>query len=83
MAEWLDQRRGAGGEASLAIPISGPEAAGTLYVEADKAAGRWRFSALQLAPRDGGPRIDLLAAGAGGSATAGLPPAGPYPGGAL
>lgn len=62
---------GPGGEASLAIPLSGPKGAGKLYVEADKVAGLWRFSTLELAPRDGGSRIDLLAESSGSGGAAG------------
>jgi hypothetical protein len=52
------------GETSLAIPISGPNGKGTLYVEATKSAGTWTYAVLEVAV-DGQPgRIDLLA-GAG------------------
>jgi hypothetical protein len=48
------------GEASLAIPISGPKGKGTLYVEAAKSAGTWTYTVLEVAV-DGQPgRIDLL-----------------------
>lgn len=36
------------GEASMAIPVRGPEGRGTLYVEATKAAGRWSYTTLTL-----------------------------------
>lgn len=37
---------GPSGEAELAIPISGPRGAGTIYLEAHKSAGAWKFSTL-------------------------------------
>lgn len=50
----------ASGEASLAIPISGPKGKGTLYVEATKSAGVWTMDVMAVAV-DGRPgRIDLL-----------------------
>ena len=59
---WLTgsiQINGPSGHASLAIPLKGPKGAGTLYVEAFKRAGEWRYQTLELAPPSG-PRIDLL-----------------------
>ncbi len=48
------------GEASLAIPISGPKGKGTLYIEATKSAGTWTYTVLEVAV-DGQPgRINLL-----------------------
>jgi Cytochrome oxidase complex assembly protein 1 len=47
------------GEAHLSIPVSGPKAKGTLYVEATKRAGEWQFQTLQLKLASG-RRIDLL-----------------------
>ena len=51
---------GPSGDAVLAIPLEGSKAEGTLYLEATKQAGRWKYSLLELAV-DGRPeRIDLL-----------------------
>ena len=50
---------GASGSASLAIPLSGPAGAGTIYVEAKKRAGIWRYQTLEFAPSTG-ERIPLL-----------------------
>jgi hypothetical protein len=48
------------GEASLAIPISGPKGKGTLYIEATKSAGTWTYTVMEVAV-DGQPgRINLL-----------------------
>jgi hypothetical protein len=50
---------GPGGEASIAIPVSGPKGKGTVYIEATKAVGGWNFEHIQLQV-DGHPeRIDL------------------------
>jgi hypothetical protein len=46
------------GDANLAIPLSGPNGAGTLYVEAVKSAGEWSYSTLRL--DTGSEHIDLL-----------------------
>jgi cytochrome oxidase complex assembly protein 1 len=48
---------GPSGEASLAIPISGPKGEGTIYVEATKAVGQWHYSNLVFEVK--GTRIDL------------------------
>ena len=50
---------GPSGDASLAIPLSGPKGAGTIYVEAKKKAGTWRYETLEFAPSDGA-RVPLL-----------------------
>jgi hypothetical protein len=52
---------GPSGKADLAIPLSGPKGAATLYVIATKEAGKWEYSTLEVAPDDGGPRIKLSA----------------------
>ncbi len=49
------------GQADLAIPISGPKGAATLYVEAEKSAGKWEFSTLMVALEGAATKIDLLA----------------------
>lgn len=46
------------GEASLSVPLSGPNDSGTLYLEAQKSAGQWTFSTLIL--DTGESRIDVL-----------------------
>lgn len=48
----------ASGEANLAIPLKGSRGAATLYVEANKRAGKWQYETLVVA-LDGGQRIDL------------------------
>jgi hypothetical protein len=50
---------GPSGSASLAIPLSGPKGAGTVYVEAKRRAGTWRYETLEFAP-DSGDRVPLL-----------------------
>ena len=47
------------GEADIAIPVSGPKGAGTVYAVASKSAGRWTFSKLELEVKETGQRIDL------------------------
>jgi hypothetical protein len=51
---------GSSGEADLAIPISGPEDKGTIYAVAEKSAGRWIYSILEVEIKTTGERIDLL-----------------------
>ncbi|HEY9144816.1 MAG TPA: cytochrome c oxidase assembly factor Coa1 family protein [Arenimonas sp.] len=50
------------GTASLAIPIAGPRGSATIYVEARKSAGAWKYRDLLVELKPGGERIDLLAA---------------------
>ena len=52
---------GPSGEAELSIPVAGPQAEGTLYLEATKRAGKWEYALLELAVDGRGERIDLLA----------------------
>jgi hypothetical protein len=54
------QVSGPAGNAQLAIPITGPKAQGTLYVEALKSAGQWRFSTFVLEVEPTRQRINLL-----------------------
>ncbi len=49
------------GEADIAIPISGPEGRGTIYVVATKNAGQWQYSVLEVAFEGSEDRVDLLA----------------------
>ncbi len=51
---------GSSGNADLAIPISGPEDEGTIYAVAEKSAGQWAFSILEVEIKTTGERIDLL-----------------------
>ena len=51
---------GASGQASFAIPVSGPKGKGTVYVEARKSAGEWVYSTMVLETDDPKQRIDLL-----------------------
>lgn len=51
---------GSGGHADLAVPLSGPRAEATLYVMADKSAGRRRFTTLVLELDETAERLDLL-----------------------
>jgi hypothetical protein len=49
---------GDAGEASLSIPISGPDGSGTIDVNATKSGGTWSYSRLQVR-LDGGQVVDL------------------------
>jgi len=51
---------GPSGSADLSIPVSGPRGKATVYLVAEKTAGLWEFSTLQVAISDTGQRIDLL-----------------------
>ena len=51
---------GSSGNADLAIPISGPEDEGTIYAVAEKSAGQWAFSILEVEIKATGKKIDLL-----------------------
>ena len=48
------------GDANLAIPVSGPQGSGTLYVVAKKRSGRWVYDSLELEIAEDGRRINLL-----------------------
>lgn len=50
---------GPSGQASLAIPLSGPKGDATIYVEATKSAGVWQFQTLVAQVKNTGQRIDL------------------------
>lgn len=52
---------GPSGRAELSIPVSGPRGTATIYVEADKSAGAWKFKTLIAELDAGNERIDLLA----------------------
>lgn len=49
------------GVAKLSIPISGPEGAATIDVQATKTSGRWNYSRLLVTLADGGRKVDLTA----------------------
>jgi hypothetical protein len=51
---------GVSGESNPAIPISGPESKGTIYVSANKLLGQWNYSGLVVEVRQTQQRIDLL-----------------------
>ena len=51
---------GSSGNADLAIPISGPVDQGTIYAIAEKSAGQWAFSVLEVEIKTTGERIGLL-----------------------
>jgi hypothetical protein len=46
------------GEASLAIPLRGPQGRGTLYVEGRKSSGEWHYTLLRVRLHDG-TNLDL------------------------
>jgi hypothetical protein len=48
------------GQASLSIPISGPNGKARIYAEASKSRGRWMFSRLTVEVRGTRQIIDLL-----------------------
>ncbi len=54
------QISGPSGSADLAIPVSGPDGNATIYVVAEKRAGAWQYSTLEVAVHDTGETIDLL-----------------------
>lgn len=51
---------GPSGHADLAIPLSGPQGEGTLYVKAEKIAGQWEMRRLEVEVEGHAERIDLL-----------------------
>ena len=51
---------GPSGEADFETPISGPAATGTLYVTAERRAGRWVFQILEVAISGKAERINVL-----------------------
>ncbi len=48
------------GYADIVIPISGQKGSGSLYVQAEKVAGSWEYSTLQVNVHDSDISIDLL-----------------------
>ncbi len=51
---------GASGKADLAIPVTGPKASGTIFVDARKSAGEWQYTTLVVEVEPGKERIDLI-----------------------
>lgn len=51
---------GPSGEASLGIPLEGPLAEGMAYVEAEKAMGVWKITAMEVEIEPGGKRIVIV-----------------------
>jgi hypothetical protein len=51
---------GATGSADFATTLRGPIGRGTLYVTAEKEAGRWKYRVLEVAVEGKSERIDLL-----------------------
>jgi hypothetical protein len=51
---------GTSGKADLTIPISGPKGKGSIYVDATKFAGEWKFNRLEVGIDGETDRIDLL-----------------------
>ena len=51
---------GSSGKADLTIPISGPKGKGTIYLDATKFAGEWKFNRLEVGFEGDPNRIDLL-----------------------
>ena len=56
---------GPSGHADILVPLEGSKHSGTLYGVADKSAGRWTFSLLELEVEGRPNRIDLRAAAPG------------------
>ena len=48
------------GNADLEIPISGPKNSGSIYAVAQKSAGQWTFSRLEVAVKGRSSRINLM-----------------------
>ena len=51
---------GASGNASLAIPLSGPKGKATLYLQANKIEGEWVFNQLTVRGENSNYKINLL-----------------------
>jgi len=54
---------GSSGEAELAIPVAGPYAEGTIYVIAEKRAGRWHYQLLEVEIDGEAERILIIGEG--------------------
>ena len=51
---------GQAGDADLAIPLSGPNGAATVYVEAHKSGGSWYYTTLSVALHETGGHVNLI-----------------------
>lgn len=51
---------GPSGEAAFSIPLSGPKGKGKIHLEAEKSAGEWSYSTLEVEIENPAKRIDLL-----------------------
>jgi hypothetical protein len=56
---------GPSGDAQLSIPVEGPRSKGTIYLEATKELGAWRFDAIELEVDGSTERINLDPSGRG------------------
>jgi len=56
---------GPSGSADFETPLHGPSGRGTLYVTAEKRAGRWQYKVLEVAVEGKSDRINLLSEGNG------------------
>ena len=54
---------GASGKSDLAIPIHGPNGDATIYVNASKSAGEWRYRTIVVKIAKTGEKIDLTRSG--------------------
>lgn len=61
---------GASGNASMHVPLEGPKGEATLYLEAVKRTGRWRYSTLVVVVQGQDADIDLRTPGEAAAATA-------------
>jgi hypothetical protein len=52
---------GSSGKAHMAIPVTGPRGKATIYLDARKAAGTWRFLTLQVQFEGESDCLNLLA----------------------
>jgi hypothetical protein len=53
------EESGASGKASLAIPVSGPKGEATIFVEASKSTGQWRYEHVVVELSSNHQRIEL------------------------
>jgi len=67
------------GNADLSVPISGPKGKATVFVTAEKTAGKWDYSVMQASIEGSSERIDLLAGAPAASAQSNSPIPAPPP----
>ncbi|MGO1073481.1 cytochrome c oxidase assembly factor Coa1 family protein [Lysobacter sp. CA199] len=58
------------GSADLSLPLTGPKGKGKLYLKAERSAGRWTYSLIEIAIDGSDQRIDLLGKGEGANGRA-------------